>query len=156
MGELDCHSERGREWITKQNEIALRVASRHGYGIIYTPDGDAKLDCLFTKNGSLAGIAEIKSRDLTLFQLMAFGSYLVTEEKLLSGIEVAKALRVPFSLLINLVDADAVINICNSQGERRASWRSEVTKTQATCNGGDAMRRNAYLSLSNMKVFRRP
>jgi hypothetical protein len=154
-GELDCHTERGARWITKQCEIASRVASRFGYGVVHTPDGDAKLDCLFIKDGNLVGVAEIKSRDLLLRQLEGHGSYLITEEKLLIGIEVAKALRVPFCLIINLTDADVIIRICNSKGEKCVHWESKVTTTQATCNGGEAVRQNAYVSLEGMNVFRR-
>ena len=150
---LDCHTPRGRQWIQKQNEIAHRVAERFGHEVIFTPDTDSKVDCLFTHNGTIVGIAEIKSRDLSLAQLRQMGSYLITEDKLLAGIEISKYFRVPFAVIVNLTDADVFIKICNSYGAPVATWKSEVTRTQATCNGGQADRQNAYLSLSTMMVF---
>jgi hypothetical protein len=151
---LDCHAPKGRQWIEKQNAIAHRVAERFGHDVVFTPDTDAKVDCIFTKDNVIVGIAEIKSRDLKLDQLRRMGTYLVTEEKLLSGIEIAKYFRAPFALIINLKDADIFIKICNAEGDRLVSWKSDLTRTQATCNGGQADRQNAYVSLSTMLVLR--
>ena len=151
---LDCHTPKGRQWIEKQNAIAHRVAERFGHDVIFTPDTDAKVDCVFTKDNVIVGIAEIKSRDLKLDQLRTMGTYLVTEDKLLAGIEIAKFFRAPFALIVNLKDADIFIKICNAEGDRLVSWKSDLTRTQATCNGGQADRHNAYISLSTMLVLR--
>lgn len=145
--QLDCHTPRGRQYIERQMDVAYRVAERYGHDVIFTPDGDARFDCLFHKDGVLMGIAEIKVREMHRRDLERFGTYLVTEDKLLAGIEVASCCRVPFALIIALRDCDLFLKISDHQGNRVASWKADTTKTQATCNGGVANRNNAYINL---------
>jgi hypothetical protein len=102
---------------------------------------------------SIVGVAEVKTRNLTYQQLSGFGSYLVTFSKLEKLRSVAKALRCPGLLLVYLIPETKTVwwKVCDGQGEWTVDVKVERTSTQATCNGGTAMRDNAYLPLSLMK-----
>lgn len=143
---LDCQTARGRAFVAQQQAVARRLAAVWGATLVETPEGTAaRIDALFARDGVLVGLAEIKVRNLTLARLAAFGDYLVTEDKLLAGEALSAALRVPFVLAVQLTDAIVWWRVTDATGRRVIQWDARETVTQATCNGGEALRRNAYL-----------
>lgn len=148
---LDCRTPRGRSFIAQQRETARRLAAAWDASLVETGDGAAALvDALFVRGGVLVGLAEIKCRTLTLARLETFGDYLVTEQKLLAGAALSVALRVPFVLAVRLEDAIVWWRITDGRGRRELVWQTCRTETRATCNGGSAVRQNAYLPLGEM------
>ena len=129
------------------------LADQWGMVAIITDDNrDADVDALYVKDDILAGIAEIKCRSMSLEQLRKFGDYLITENKLVRGEAVSKALRVPYMLIVRLSDAVVYWRITDRTGARSVTWETRETETQATCNGGSAVRMNAYLPLDAMRI----
>jgi len=47
-----------------------------------------------------------------------------------------------------------VVKAADEHGRITVPLRIEWTETQATCNGGQANRLNAYMSLKSAKIFR--
>lgn len=121
--------------------------------VVITDDNrDADVDALFISDGTLVGIAEIKCRSMSLDQLRKYGDYLITESKLVRGEVVSTALRVPYMLIVQLSDATVFWRVTDRRGKRQITWETRETETQATCNGGKAVRMNAYLPLDDMKI----
>lgn len=148
---LDCLTPRGRAWVAQQRETARAFAARWGVDVVETPEGTpAAVDAFFARDGVLVGVAEIKCRSLNLAQLRGFGDYLITEEKLRSGCDLSARLCVPFVLIVRLADAIIWWRITDRTGRPCLTWDARVTATQATCNGGLAVRTNAYLPLDDM------
>ena len=149
---LDCLTARGRAFVAAQQATARRLAEVWGASLVETPEGTAaRVDALFARDNVLVGLAEIKVRSLTLARLEAFGDYLVTEDKLLAGAALSAALRVPFVLAVRLSDAIVWWRVTDATGRRVIQWQARETVTQASCNGGAALRRNAYLPLDSLE-----
>lgn len=97
----------------------------------------------------IAGIFESKCRDLTFEQLFAFGSWLVTFEKLEKCKAVSELLQVPFFGFLYLIPEDRTLlwKITDEEGKYDFDFKVRETETQATINGGKAIRNNAYLPI---------
>ena len=110
-------------------------------------DMDAKIDGVIVKNNELSGIFESKCRDMGLIQLMEYGSWLVTFEKILDGKRLSEMLRVPYLGFLYLIKDDIVMywKITNKYGNFMFDFDVKNTRTQKTINGGIIMRTNAYL-----------
>jgi hypothetical protein len=110
-------------------------------------DMDAKIDGVIIKNNELSGIFESKCRDMGLIQLMEYGSWLVTFEKILDGKRLSEMLRVPYLGFLYLIKDDIVMywKITNKYGNFMFDFDVKNTRTQKTINGGIIMRTNAYL-----------
>ncbi len=150
---LDCNTENGRRYISYQHLCLQSFCAAKKVGYATTTDtSDADVDAILWRS-SIVGVAEVKTRNLTHQQLSGFGSYLVTFSKLEKLRSVAKALRCPGLLLVYLIPETRTVwwKVCDSQGEWTVDVKVERTSTQATCNGGTAMRDNAYLPVSLMK-----
>ena len=153
---LDCTTARGRLYIARQHEIAARCGATWNVTPVATPDTKgAAVDVMFMRATVLASVAEIKARELTRAQLTRFGSYLVTFEKLEQGRRLAQTLSVPFLLIVGLWPDREIVwwPIAKADGTYRFEIRRERTPTQATCNGGQATRENAYLPLDHMRLL---
>jgi hypothetical protein len=99
---------------------------------------------------------EIKAREMTEAELKRFGNeWLVTFEKIQKGALIAKSLCVPFYGVLYLIPDQKtyLVKLTDEHGNIVAPMRLEVTETQATCNGGTALRTNAYVSVEGAKVY---
>ena len=152
---LDCTTPRGLTYIAAQMACLKRLEQAWGTQIFPTIEDDtADVDAVAVKAGRVSAVMEIKSREMDLDQLRRFGSYLITFEKLLKLRRAAAALRVPGLVVVSLLKDDHVVfwKICDREGNLLATLQGKVTQTQATCNGGQTDRYNAYLSLDEMQV----
>jgi|APGre2960657404_1045060.scaffolds.fasta_scaffold147837_3 hypothetical protein len=149
---LDCNTPNGRIYINHAYDVMDRVAQKFRAKAVFTDDdGIADIDALFTRDNKLVAIAEIKSRNLTKEQLEKFGSYLITQDKIERGIALSVALQVPYFVMVKLITSDmiAMWKITDHHGMVECKSYCEVTTTKATCNGGEANRLNAFLSIEN-------
>lgn len=64
-----------------------------------------------------------------------------------------RALCIPFVLVVALADQVVWWEVLDADGAL-LFYEVRDTETQATCNGGSAVRRNAYLPLDQMRVLR--
>ena len=154
---LDCNTPKGRIWIAEQHATVRACLVIFACDAVETDDRtSAAVDALFFRTGTLVAAAEVRNRPMTLAELRGHGSYLVTFMKLVKGWNLAKQLRVPFVLVVGLTDAIVHWKISDEQGRWLAGCRVARTWTQATANGGRALRANAYLDLDVMRVHTRP
>jgi hypothetical protein len=155
---LDCNTPQGRKHIAEQNAIITKVCECWGCQSLITPDDkDSPVDVMFSRDGRIVAVAEIKSRpDLTLDTLKSFApptdGYLITLRKLQEGVAVGVNLRVPYYVFVGLAGGVVVYwRISDEQGTMTVRHTVARTKTKATCNGGVAYRENAYLKLDGMQ-----
>jgi hypothetical protein len=150
---LDCITTRGKVYIGHQAECLKHLSEVWNVEMVTTSESDsADVDAIATRNGQVSAVMEIKSREMDLAQLKRFGSYLITFEKLLKLRTIAAGLRVPGFVVVSLLKDQSIVfwKICDMSGNLLVNLEAKVTETQATCNGGQANRYNAYLSLSGM------
>jgi hypothetical protein len=157
MKDLDCNTPKGREHIAQQYAIIERICAAWKCEAILTPDDkDSPVDVLFVRDRNIVAVAEVKSRPtLTLNQLRAFkpptDGYLITYRKIEEGIQIGWKLRVPYLVIVGMVDALAWWYVSDEHGQITGCFHVQRSETQATCNGGIANRENAYLRLSEMR-----
>ena len=157
MSTLDCSWGRGPAALAAQQQIARAVARIWRGEVHATPRGPAVVDVVFTRDGELLSIAEIKAREITLVDLAHLDGYLITHDKLTRGRAAALAFGVPFDLFIGFSDgAIGWFRVTEADGRWATRYRVRDTVTQATCNGGHAIRANAYLDLRDLHVLRAP
>tara|TARA_R100000234_G_C5002325_1_gene180910 strand:+ start:1519 stop:2001 length:483 start_codon:yes stop_codon:yes gene_type:complete len=136
-----------RKMLEKIRESICKKHKNSSMLIETNKDMDAKIDGIIIKNNELSGIFESKCRDMGLIQLMEYGSWLVTFEKILDGKRLSEMLRVPYLGFLYLIKDDIVMywKITNKYGNFMFDFDVKNTRTQKTINGGIIMRTNAYL-----------
>tara|TARA_Y100001972_G_C7645753_1_gene324519 strand:- start:719 stop:1201 length:483 start_codon:yes stop_codon:yes gene_type:complete len=151
MDILTAKGQKSLEYEKKMLEkIRKNICKKHNNSsmlIETNKDMDAKIDGVIIKNNELSGIFESKCRDMGLIQLMEYGSWLVTFEKILDGKRLSEMLRVPYLGFLYLIKDDIVMywKITNKYGNFMFDFDVKNTRTQKTINGGIIMRTNAYL-----------
>ena len=158
---LDILTPKGE--ITRQQELdAVAIWSQHYPAIEYreTPkDEPIAWDAHMVKDGVVRGVAEMKCREMTAGTFFGKfkGEWLVTLDKLMDCIAHASQLEVPFVGFLYLVPSRTLLMQTlwrpNSDGIV-VPYRTEMTETQATVNGGKAKRINAYLDMGQATIMR--
>jgi hypothetical protein len=97
-------------------------------------------------------VAEAKCRDMSLRTLTGpfHNEWLVTASKLERGRIVALLLRVPLIGCLYLNDDDLLLlqHLADARGQWVCQFRVDKTLTQATINGGEALRDNAFINMT--------
>jgi hypothetical protein len=94
---------------------------------------------------------------MSLEQLQKWNNeWLITFDKIEAGRYVANSLGVPFIGFLYLIPDDLLITkqLSNAKGEWTCEYRTDVTETQETINGGKIARLNAYIDLTDAKHIR--
>ena len=154
---LDVLSPKGQKAIEDLRKGLALVGHRY---IETNQDRDADIDGFFlTDDGrTILAAYEGKARDMTLDQLRRSfdNEWILTFDKISKGAAIARALRVPLHGVIYLVPDNValVIKLTDSLGNIITPLRTAVTETKANCNGGKAIRTNAYVRMDKARVCR--
>lgn len=159
-GALDILTPRGR--IAAQDQLeAAEIVFRHSTNIwfVHTPTDDAAaVDGFIIKDNCAHALAEIKSRDNTLEDMMQKfgGKWLLTHQKLLDIHALSRLMRIPAFGFVYLKPSACVlaVRLTDKTGLIVCSHHEKRTKTQATCNRGTATRLNSFIDVRNAKIFR--
>lgn len=154
---LDCETPLGKKYIEEQYKTQAILEAR-GYTVINTPSKDHNSDIMLAKKVdgmlTLYGVAEIKSRRMAGERVIdreyvKRNGYLVTYDKIKYGAQISSFYKVPFFLIVNLLLDNRILvwQLTHANGEKTMDYKVLDTKTQKTCNGGEIVRRNAYLPL---------
>jgi hypothetical protein len=154
---LDILTPKGIESLNSEGRL-LRSFIRQfpQYSIVQTPKSKASdIDGMIysKKTNEIVAIFESKCRACDMAQMSEWGwTWLVTFDKLLRGVNLAQALKVPFYGLLYLTNEPLGISIkiADENGNFIPKIELEVTQTQRTINGGVAERTNAYIHLQPM------
>jgi hypothetical protein len=155
---LDVLSKRGRQAV-EESRLGLALVGRPYVETAQEREGD--IDGFFlSQNGTtLAAAFEAKARDMTLDQLRnGYGNeWLVTYEKIAKGAAISRSLCVPLFGVVYLIpdQTTLLVKLTDDHGNIVAPVRLAVTETRANCNGGKAIRTNAYVSMENAYLYRR-
>ena len=157
MSSLDCNPPQGQVYIKAQLACMAKLESAWNCQAFPTiSDRSSDVDAIFVKNGQVALVGEIKSREMSLEELTRFGSYLITHEKIVKVKNVAVSLCVPSVIVVSLLKDNQLVfwRLSDSQGNFEVVFEERVTETKKTCNGGKVYRNNAYISLDGMQVIK--
>jgi hypothetical protein len=154
---LDIATPRGQETL-RQEMRAVDIFEQHYPACTFIPtpkDSPATIDCMIVRKGALHAIAEVKCRTMTLarFEGMYASQWLVTYDKIAGARQLADHLRVELWGLLYLVPDDLLLCKrlyrpgCGQDCGWLASFGVRKTDTQATVNGGNARRDNAFIDM---------
>ena len=160
---LDIATPRGQLTLADESRVAAFVESVQGYRYATTDKRTAApVDALLINaSQTIVGVVETKCRyDVTEaeFDQRYRSEWLVTWDKILSGLSIAQQVRVPFFGFLFLVKSNRLLTfrIANSAGLYVPAMRICQTETQATVNGGTAVRNNAFINMRDAKRYTLP
>lgn len=151
---LDINTPAGQETL-KAEQRAYRIIQKHTPNVqfIQTPkELDGKIDGFSVRDGVLTGVFETKCRQVSVEQMMDWGSWLITNTKLEHLRRLSSVLRIPsFGYLYCRKDEAVMIwQITDDNGKYLFDFDVKRTKTRATVNGGVAFRKNAFLPVEEV------
>ena len=157
---LDVNSPKGQESL--EHELRAVELWQHCYSdftYVHTPkNGAALVDAVIVDNDTnVVAVVEQKSRNMSLEQLNKWNmEWLITFDKIKAGQKTAKALGVPFIGFLYLIPDDLLLTkqLSNAKGEWTCDFRTDITETQETINGGKIERLNAYIDMTEAKHIR--
>jgi hypothetical protein len=159
---MDILTERGQVSLKDEQTIAKWLEKNFSMRYIQTPKGTpALVDAVLTNKDSseLMGVAETKCRydivSLEQFQTNYKNEWLVTWSKVSNAINIATSMGVPCVGFLYLVKPKILLTqkMSDPEGRLSAEVRLSTTSTQATINGGRALRTNAFISMANAKIY---
>ena len=135
-------------------ELAFdHLLKRYGWKIHTTPRY-ALIDGIATKSDEVTHIVEFKSRNESLESMERFGTYLISYDKILNGIDMSRMMCVPFILIVYLIKDGVVMGIELSDEDGVAvPMKIQETRTQKSIEGGKAIRRNAFIDIEKFHIL---
>ena len=158
---LDVLTPKGQQSVRdEQAAVALFTGRYPQYRYCQTDKGlPADVDAILMIDGCLRQVVETKCRydcDLPKFMGAYKGQWLVTYDKVVRAMAIAKGLRIGLMGFLYIVPSKTLLvqRITDDEGKFLISLRIETTETQATTNGGRALRSNAYIDMRNATVIK--
>ena len=156
---MDILTPKGQETLAQERDaINLFLQSFPGFEFFETPkDTPADIDGVIVKNGTMISGVEVKCRTMTVRELKERFNmqWLVTADKLDRGVSACERLGIDFRGFLYLVPDKMliIVPIFSYKNGWLIEPEYDITKTQATVNGGMAERLNAYIDVSNAKFI---
>jgi hypothetical protein len=155
---LNINTPKGQVALGHEQVLLSSIESKWpSLKVVQTPKGQpSEIDGFIIKGNEIYSVIETKTRNCDLMQMEQWGNeWLISYEKLLHGAEISARLRVPFIGFIYLVDEPIGISIpiTDITGQFVQSMRLERTKTIKNINGGEVVRTNAFINISQSKTF---
>lgn len=159
---MDILTEKGQVSLNDEQTLAKWLEKNFSLKYIQTPkDTPALVDAIVTnKNSSeLLGVAETKCRydiaSLEQFQANYKNEWLVTWSKVNNAINIATSMGVPCVGFLYLVKPRVLLTqkLSDNTGRLAVDVRLSTTSTQATINGGIALRTNAFINMAGAKIY---
>ena len=156
---MDVLTPKGME--TREQEIQavkLFLTNFPAFEFVETPkDLPASMDGLIVRDGTLVYGVEVKCRMMTSEDLREKfeNRWLVTADKIDRCVNICNELGIGFRGFLYLVPDKMllIVPIWDYGKGYIADIEYEATETQATVNGGVAVRQNAYIDVSAAKVM---
>jgi len=148
--------------LNDEQTLAKWLEKNFSLKYIQTPkDTPALVDAIVTNKSSteLLGVAETKCRydiaSLEQFQANYKNEWLVTWSKVNNAINIATSMGVPCVGFLYLVKPKVLLTqkLSDNTGRLAVDVRLSTTSTQATINGGIALRTNAFINMAGAKIY---
>ena len=153
---MDIKTEKGKQSLVYEVKMLNTIREKYRIDIIETDkESPALCDGFMVRNGIITGVFESKCRNATVQDFEKWGSWLVTYEKIDGLAWMSNKLCVPAIGFLYCIPNDAILmwRITDNEGNYRFEFRVEKTITQATINGGQAERENAYLPINQARIL---
>ena len=163
---MDIHTPRGQLAHRAAQYMAEALGQRWRWSWFPTPSEPgregARLDGCYVRyhpTAAVQAVVECKARGQPRQYFTASGThpgcYLISADKITHGVAASTALGVPFVLMVYLVPDQMahIFPITNHRGEVLVTYDTAATVTQATTNGGSAVRENAFIPFDYARPY---
>ena len=153
---MDILTEKGQQSLRHEDKMLGAIKEKYNVDIIETDkDSPALCDGFMVRNGITTGVFESKCRNATVQDFEKWGSWLVTYEKIDGLAWISNKLCIPALGFLYCIPDDAILmwHITDSEGNYKFEFKVEKTITQATINGGQIERENAYLPIDKAQTL---
>ena len=153
---MDILTEKGQQSLRHEDKMLGAIKEKYNVDIIETDkDSPALCDGFMVRNGIITGVFESKCRNATVQDFEKWGSWLVTYEKIDGLAWISNKLCIPALGFLYCIPDDAILmwHITDSEGNYKFEFKVEKTITQATINGGQIERENAYLPIDKAQTL---
>jgi hypothetical protein len=158
---VDILTEKGQVSLNDEQIAARWVEKKFALKYIQTPKNTpALIDAIITNKTSseILAVVETKCRydivSLDQFQTNYKNEWLVTWSKVHNAINIATSMGVPCVGFLYLVKPKILLmqRISDADGKLATEVRLTTTATQATTNGGRALRTNAFIDMKDAAI----
>ena len=156
---LDIKTTKGKVSLADEQRVAEFVERKFNMLYVQTPKNmPAAIDAILIDK-EVKAVVETKCRydidSVAFFDSNYQSEWLITWEKVNKAMQIAAGLCVPCIGVIFIVNPEVILiqRISNHDGRLATQIRLQTTKTQATINGGLAVRTNAYINMKSSKIY---
>jgi len=159
---MDILTPKGQVSLADEQRLARWLEQRFSFSYIQTPkNSPAAIDAVVVKDNKLLAVAETKCRyDVTLeqFQTSYKNQWLVTWAKVQNMMAIASSLGIPSVGFLFLIKSNTVLiqRLSEPDGKLVPTINLQTSSTQASINGGKALRTNAYIDMTAAKIYQLP
>lgn len=159
---MDIKTQRGKATLADERVASAWVEREFRVRYVETPkDQPATVDAIITdtKGQEIRAVVETKCRydvDIDGFRSRYRSEWLVTWDKVAKAMTIAQCLGVPLVGFLYLPTCRTLLvaRISHPDGRLATSIRLDTTETQATVNGGRAIRTNAFIDMAQARQYR--
>jgi hypothetical protein len=156
---MDILTEKGQKTLIDEKvaiEIFLKNVS--GYGIIETNKSKpSDFDFILTKDNETFAVAETKCRydcDIHKFNSEYKSHWLITFDKLIKLKAICDSMKVDAIGFLYIVKSKSLlVKTIIHNGDFVIDFNVKNTYTKKSINGGNTLRTNAYIDMTNAKIF---
>jgi hypothetical protein len=157
---MDILTPKGQK-TRQQEDRAIEIWLSHypDCPYIHTPkDKPATVDAVLCNKGSIKAVVETKCRDFSYetFKRKFQGNLLISYEKIIKAADIASSMCVPLVVFLYMVEDDSLLY--QKIWEPGVGWTCTIlirpTWTQATVNGGKALRSNAFIHMDEARLLK--
>jgi hypothetical protein len=134
----------------KERDGALLFGTHTETLAICSQEKMSRMDYIMTDLYTIRAIVEVKGRDMSYDRLQNYGSYLISDHKILSGKQASMLMGAPFVLVAALTDGIVYWKITDGKGNRLFPYETDIRKMQKRVEGGEKSDRVALLPLDKM------
>lgn len=114
----------------------------------------ALIDGVASMGGQITHVIEFKSRNESYESMNRMGTYLISYDKLTNGLQMAKMMSVPFILLVYLIKDRTMMGLRVAEdGQFVIDFEIKDTITQKSIEGGQVIRRNAFIGIDKFYIL---
>ena len=156
---MDINTTKGKVSLADEQRVAEFVEQQLKMRYVQTPKNmPAAVDAILVDK-EVKAVVETKCRydieSVAFFDSVYKSEWLITWEKVGKAMQIAAGLCVPCVGVLFLVKPEIILiqRISHSNGNLATKIRLQTTETQATINGGLAIRTNAYIDMRSSKIY---
>lgn len=157
---LDVRTEKGRQAEMLARQAVLKL-QKPGQTFAWYPENNYyPVDGFIVQGNDITALFECKAREMAYsggklkYKGRSYDSLILSESKILNGAKMAKEMCLDFYLVayMTLSSHCLIFKLYDSKKDSVIDYEAKTIKTQATVNGGEATRSNAFLKVCNGTV----